>query len=381
MRLARALAHAKRTSEMIQLRLVRAFPLAAFFALAACSSSSSNGTTSGTDAGPVLTDDQYRTQAVTGMHDTLLKDIGDLLTAANAIEAAAPPDLAGWSDAAQITNMKNAWVQARAAYEHSEGAIAPLFPDIDVSIDARYDDFLASLGPTGDQNLFDDQGVTGMHAIERIVYAPDTPQSVKDFEATLPGNVPASFPTTEQQASDFKNKLCPKLIADVTELQTQWTPANINVAIAYQGLVSLMNEQREKVNKAASSEEESRYSQRTMVDLRDNLDGTKAVYAVFQPWILSKTSTDKTKDGPTIDGKIQAGFTKLGNAYAQIQGDAFPPVPATWSSENPSASDLQTPFGQLYSNVQAAVDPTTDGSVVFEMNAAATMLGFPLFTQ
>ena len=368
---------------MIHRRFVRAVSLAAFVALAACSSSSSssNGTTGGSDAGPVLTDAQYQTQAVNGMHDVLLKDINDLLTAAQAIQAAAPSNLAGWSDDAQITNMKNAWVQARAAYEHSEGAIAPLLPDIDVAIDARYDDFLATLGPTGDQNLFDDQGVTGMHGIERIVYAPVTPQAVIQFESTLPGYVAASFPTTEQQASDFKNKLCAKLVSDVTTLQQHWTPATINVAIAYQGLVSLMNEQREKVNKAASSEEESRYSQHTMVDLRDNLDGTKAVYAVFQPWIVSKTNSDKTKDGPTIDGKVQDGFAKLATAYAQIQGDAFPPVPATWSSENPSASDLQTPFGQLYSNVQAAVDPTTDGSVVFEMNAGASLLGFPLFTQ
>ncbi|MGH7285610.1 MAG: EfeM/EfeO family lipoprotein [Polyangiaceae bacterium] len=366
---------------MVHRRLVRALPFVAFIGLAACSSSSSKGTTGGSDAGPMLTDAQYQANAVSGMHDTLLKDIDDLLTAANAVQAAAPSNLAGWSDDAQVTNMKNAWIQARAAYEHSEGAISPLFPDIDVSIDARYDDFLASLGPAGDTYLFDDQGVTGMHAMERILYATVTPQSVVTFESTLPGYVAASFPTTDQEASDFKNKLCTKLVSDVTDLQTQWTPTNINVAIAYQGLVSLMNEQREKVNKAASSEEESRYSQRTMVDLRDNLDGTKAVYAIFQPWIVSKTNSDKTKDGPTIDGLIQAGFTKLAAAYAQISGDAFPPVPATWSSENPSPSDLQTPFGQLYTNVQAAVDPTTNGSVVFEMNAAATVLGFPVFTQ
>lgn len=353
-------------------------------AVAACSSPS-NGTSPGatSDAGSdaaVLSDDQYRAQVVQAMHDSLLADIDGQLAAAQAIQSAAPSSLAGWSDSSQIDAMKSAWVNGRNSYEHSEGAIAPLFPDIDRSIDARYDDFLASL-PTGDTDLFDDQGVTGMHAIERILYVAQTPASVVAFESTLPGYKAAAVPSSEQEASEFKSKLCAKLISDVTQLQGQWQPATINIAIAFQGLVALMNEQREKVNKAASSEEESRYSQRTMADLRDNLDGTKTVYALFQPWLLSKKSEDPTKDGATIDGKIQAGFQKLNDAYSQVQGDAIPAVPPTWSSEQPSASDLQTPFGQLYSRVHDAVDPNTDGSIVFEMNAVATLLGFPTFTQ
>ncbi|MEO7111221.1 MAG: imelysin family protein [Polyangiaceae bacterium] len=366
-------------------RILRLAPVAAFVAFAgvACSSSSNNaGPTqqSSNDAGVTFTDAQYQAQVLQGMHDSLLTDISSLLTAANAIQAAAPPTLAGWQDPAQVTALKNAWIPARSAYEHSEGAIAPLFPDVDTSIDARYDDFLSELGPAGDTYLFDDVGVTGMHAMERIIYQPN-PQAVITFEATLPGYAASAAPSSDQQAADFKNKLAGKLISDVTALQSRWTPVNLNVAIAYQGLVALMNEQKEKVNKAASSEEESRYSSRTMVDLRDNLDGTKTIYALFEPWVLSKTNTDPTKDGPTIDAKIQAGFVKLAAAYAQISGDAFPTVPSTWSSESPSAADLQTPFGQLYTNVLAAVDPNTDGTIVFEMNAVATLLGFPIFKQ
>lgn len=357
---------------------------AARSSLIACSSSSNGssavGAADGGSDAVVLSDDQYRAQVVQAMHDVLLTDINGQLTAAQAVQSAAPTSLAGWSDSSQLDAMKNAWLQGRNSYEHSEGAIAPLFPDIDYAIDARYDDFLASLS-TGDADLFDDQGVTGMHGIERILYEAQTPSSVVAFESTLPGYKAAALPATEQDATEFKTKLCAKLVADVTQLQTQWQPATINIAIAFQGLVALMNEQREKVNKAASSEEESRYSQRTMADLRDNLDGTKTVYALFQPWLLSKKSEDPTKDGATIDGKIQAGFQKLNDAYSQVQGDAIPAVPPTWSSEQPSASDLQTPFGQLYSRVHDAVDPNTDGSIVFEMNAVATLLGFPTFTQ
>ena len=124
-------------------------------------------------------------------------------------------------------------------------------------MDARYDDFLAMIGPAGDANLFDDQGVTGMHAIERILYAPSIRQEVIDFEKTLPGYKAAAFPATAQEATDFKTKLCQKLIDDAQSLHDQWQPAAIDIGAAYTGLVGLMNEQKEKVNLAATGEEES----------------------------------------------------------------------------------------------------------------------------
>src|SRR5262249_55980189 len=162
----------------------------------------------------------------------------------------------------------------------------------DHDIDARYDDFLTEIGTQGDPNLFDDNGVLGMHAIERILYSDSIPQRVVAFEAALPGYIKAAYPATEQQAIEFKNKLCAKLVADVVSIQMEWTPLNLKAAVAFQGLISLMNEQREKVVKASSNEEESRYAQRTMADLRDNLAGTKKAYPAFQAWILSKSSTD-----------------------------------------------------------------------------------------
>jgi len=309
------------------------------------------------------------------------------VSAAQDLQRAAPlPPDRGWDakkDAAAITAMKGAWIRARTAYESVEGALAPLFPDLDFSIDARYDDVLAQLEPEGDKDLFDDEGVTGMHAVERILYSDVTPQRVVTFEETLPGYVPAAFPATADQAAEFKSKLCGKLIADAGALLSQWTPADIDAAVAFQGLISLMNEQREKVQKASSNEEESRYSQRTMADLRDNLAGTKVAYAFFQPWISAKARhgdpSASTQCGRAIDGKIEEGFAKLDAAYRIVHGDSVPVPPATWSAESPSAADLQTPFGKLYTVVDAAVDPTIDGSVGAEMNDAATLLGFPTF--
>src|SRR5262249_29257539 len=155
----------------------------------------------------------------------------------------------GWDaaqDGAAIAAMKDAWVRARNAYEHVEGAFVSLFPDIDNSLDARYDDFMTQLiGTGGDSNLFDDKGGTGLHAVERILYSSTTPQRVVDFEKTLPGYVAARFPNSAAEASDFKTKLCAKVVADAGELRAQWTPAKIDIAVAFQGLNSLMNEQRE----------------------------------------------------------------------------------------------------------------------------------------
>src|SRR6187401_2875957 len=102
-----------------------------------------------------------------------------------------------------------------------------------------------------------------------------------------------------------------------------------------------------------------------MTDLRDNLVGSKAAYALFKPWILSKVDPkDPTKDGKTIDGKIQKGMAALDAAYLLVSGDAIPTPPPTWMAENPTPADLMTPFGKLYTAVQAAADPTLPDSVV-----------------
>jgi iron uptake system component EfeO len=198
---------------------------------------------------------------------------------------------------------------------------------------------------------------------------------VIEFESTLPGYAPASFPTTDAQAMEFKTELCQRLIDDATALHDQWTPNAIDVGAAYQGLVGLMNEQREKVNLAATGEEESRYAQTTLFDLRNNLDGTTKIYDFFQPWL------DSNDGGSAIDGQIQTGFDTLHGLYNATSGDALPPVPSDWSSDDPSQADLQTPFGMLWASVHAAVDPATPGTVVYEMNQAAMMLGFPQFIQ
>jgi iron uptake system component EfeO len=322
---------------------------------------------------PPKTDDQYRQEVTSSIHEALLVDINHVLDAVKDIRLAAPPTQGrGWdpvADADAILRMRLAWTRARGAYEHVEGALAPLFPDIDFALDSRYEDLLVRTGASGDSNLFDDQGIVGLDAVERILYAGASPQHVIDFEQSLPGYRPAAFPATEQEAADFKNKLCARLVSDAQALVDQWRPERIDAGQAFRGLISLVREQKDELNAAAKSREESRYSQRTVADMRDNLEGAEATYGLFREWLLTKaTSAD-------VDQKISDGFRNVEAVCAQVQGDAVPPPPATWNAQDPSIADLQTAFGLLYGGVKDAVDPAHDATVTAQMDRAAVLLG------
>lgn len=320
----------------------------------------------------VKTDEEFKTEVATSMKQLILDDITNLKTAAQELKDAAPAGRA-WStttDAAAITAMKTAWKKARKAYERTEGAIAPIFPDTDAAIDERYDGFLEGLMPNGDQNLFDETGVTGMHAVERILFSDVTPAAVKTAEMAVAGYKAAAYPATPQEADDFKNKLCAQLVTDITTLETQWKGAALDVPGAYQGLVDLMNEQREKVNNASAGFEESRYAQVTMTDLRNNYEGATAAWDLFHEWLEVK------EGGEAIHDTLDKAFADLKKSYDAVSGEAIPAPPATWSAENPSAADLQTDFGKLYSKIREATDPTVKGSVVDQMTAAGKLFGF-----
>jgi iron uptake system component EfeO len=321
-------------------------------------------------------DTEFQTEVVASMHDSIGADLADLVQAAVDLQTASP--IHAWNptaDVAAITTMREAWKRTRVAYEHVEGATAPIFGDLDVTMDARYDDYLMLTGRGGDPDAFDDKGVTGMHGIERILYARDIRPEVIEFESGLPGYRPAAYPATADEAMRFKTVLVQKLIDDANSLHDQWQPAAIDIGAAYQGLVGLMNEQREKVNLAATGEEESRYADITLFDLRNNLEGTQKVYAQFRPWIQARAN------GAIADMVIEARFTTLASLYASTPGEALPPVPADWSANAPTAANLMTPFGKLWQTVRDSVDPAKTDSIVSEMNHVAVVLGFPEFVE
>lgn len=294
-----------------------------------------------------------------------------LADAAVALQNAAPAaDADGWnttSDTAAVLAMQGEWKKARVAYEGIEGAIAVLFPDLDAATDERYDGFIEG-GP--DDNLFDGTGVTGVHGIERILWADEIPTHVVDFESALPNFSAAAFPTTTTQAEDFKAGLVGRLVTDTARMRDDFGPLALDTSAAFRGVIGSLEEQLEKVALASTGEDESRYAQHTLADMRANLAGGEQTWAHFEAAVVEA-------GGQAVTDAVHAGFERVSVAYAAIDGDGIPAVPATWNAAAPSADDLATPYGLLFTLLSTEADPENADSLVSAMNEAADLLGIP----
>jgi iron uptake system component EfeO len=334
---------------------------AAFACLAACSD----------DAGDDQAPDERATLDVKSYIETELDDLAD--AAASLQESAPVPDADGWNaidDKAAVDEMRAIWSDMRDSYERVEGSIAILFEPLDVSTDERYDGFIAE---DPDANLFDGEGVTGMHAIERILWAGQHPQNVVVFESELLGYVEASFPTTLEEAEEFKTGLAERLTADTQIMRDDFSDKNLALdpPTAFGGVIGSMQEQFEKVNLAATAEDESRYAQRTLDDMRANLEGGKKVYDAFRAWTIES-------GGEEINDRVEAGFERIEAAYDAIEGPAIPAVPDGFDPDDPSAEHLQTPYGKLFSLLTEESDTRRDDSLVKAMLDAAEAMNISL---
>jgi len=214
-------------------------------------------------------------------------------------------------------------------------------------------------------NLFDDEGVTGVHGIERILWSDSQPERVIKFERSLEHYQPAAFPQTREQAGDFKNKLAAKLVTDAKAMRDQLAPIALETGTAFWGMIGSMQEQSEKTTLGASGEDESRYAQNTLADMRANLAGARAVYEAFKPWIESASS---------LSQPIEQGFSKLQKAYDEIEGPALPPVPEGFNPDKPSDADLASDYGKLWKLLQEETDPDSAESLVSIMGEAANAM-------
>lgn len=308
------------------------------------------------------------TQAILDVKEYTEEELHALNAAALRIQAAAPTRAADWTSG-DLGTLEAAWRDARVSYERTEGPIAVLFPELDAATDERYDGFIAE---GADTHLFDGEGVIGVHGIERIVWAGRHPPDVVAFESALPNYLPAAFPANDTEATAFRDELCQRLVDDTNTMHEEFEPVALDSAAAFRGVIGSMAEQYEKVNLALTGEDESRYAQHTLGDMRANLEGGRAIYDAFHPWI-------DAEGGEAVDAEIDAGFERVEAAYAAISGDAIPPVPATWNPDDPSEAELATEYGQLWLLLSTEADPTIAGSLVERMGAAADLLGIPQF--
>ncbi len=296
--------------------------------------------------------------------DYVTRELAALRNAAEALQSSTPAST--WSPAthaAAVDDMRAAWKDARIAYEHVEGAIAVLFEDLDYSTDARYEMFLEE---GTDTDLFDDQIVIGMHGIERILWADAHPQWVTDFESTLTGYRPATYPGSDLDAQAFRAQLAQQLVDDFDTVHSAFAPLALDAADAYRGVLGSMAEQFEKVNLAATGEDESRYAQHTLADMRANLEGGREIYAAFRDWLRGEPG------GTEVDTAIVARFDAVRAYYDDLAGESLPQVPAAW---NPDAPDESTAYGRLFVFLLAESDTENPSSLVALMRDGASILG------
>jgi iron uptake system component EfeO len=306
-------------------------------------------------------------QALVDTKGFVQDNLDGLVTSSTALCAAAPTT--GWNASSpELEKMRTQWKQVRVHYERIEGAVGKLFPDSDAALDRRYHQ-QAKLLAAADTNPFDDQGVIGAHAIERVLYADGMTPDVLQLEQALGDKyVAPAFPETDGQALDFKNLLCARLIADSKTLRDGYMPVSPDTALAFHGVLEQMEEQEEKMDDAVKGEEESRYSKHTLQDLRSNLEGAIGTYETFRPWLQAKGQSK-------LDAEIVAGLARMKNGYDVMAGEALPLKPATWSA-TPGPDELATPFGQLYTLIETEL-PSNGTGVMAAMFKAAEALGVP----
>ena len=319
-------------------------------------------------------DDAQRQRVESEMKRWLLHNVTDFGRAAEDLQRAAPVQAErGWDaqlDAPAIAAMRESWFRGRSAYELVEGALAPIFPESDTATDFRYDDFLGVIGSGGDHEPFDDHGVIGMHAIERILWSGAMPKAALEFEQALPGYHPAAFPASVDEARDFKHKLAARLVSDVRKLEADLAPLELDIAFAFRGLIDLTAEQLEKVDRASTGREESRYALSTMRDLRANREGCLQAYGIFRPWLLAKGHA-------ALDKKVEQAFERLKAAYDLVPGDSIPRPPEGWSGIEPKAEHAGTPFGKLFFQVRRETDDAQPDSLSASLLGVADALGLP----
>lgn len=304
-------------------------------------------------------------------------ELDAFLSATKRLQAHAPPPQAdGWQqprDTAALQASQQAWKDARIAYEHVEAAIAALFPEQDKAVDGRYDDFPAQQG-SGEgpsPNLFNGEAITGMHGVERILWADSVIEPVRRFEATLSHYQAPAFPADAQQATDYRDQLVGRLIADVDAMQRELAANHLDLSAAFGGVLNSMKEQREKVNLAGEGSDESRYAQHTLADMRANVEGGRAVLNIFRPELERRTN------GKAMHAAILARLDALRDAYDAYPGDSLPPVPAGWSSQNVDDRLLASDYGVLWRLVLDESESRRPESLVALMLQAQELLELP----
>ncbi|KRW93670.1 iron uptake system protein EfeO [Paracoccus sp. MKU1] len=164
--------------------------------------------------------------------------------------------------AGEVEKAKSLFAPTRTSYEKIE-PIAELFSDLDVSIDARADDY---------EQAEQDPAFTGFHRIEYGLW--------------------------EQGSTEGLAEYADKLLADVKELDTRINDLTFPPEIVVGGAAVLM----EEVAATKISGEEDRYSRTDLWDFDANFEGAQKIYDLLRPLIAENEADFLAK----VDGNFAA---------------------------------------------------------------------------
>lgn len=209
--------------------------------------------------------------------------------------------------AGDLEKAKSLFAPTRTSYERIE-PIAELFSDLDVSIDARADDF---------EKAEEDPAFTGFHRIEYGLW--------------------------EKGSTEGLGEYADKLLTDIKTLNDRINALTFPPEVVVGGAAALM----EEVAATKISGEEDRYSRTDLWDFDANFGGSKKIYDLFRPMIATDTAFVEKVDGnfKAVD-EVLAKYRKDGGyvSYEELT-DADRNVLA--AKVNTLAEDLSTLRGKL----------------------------------
>ena len=172
--------------------------------------------------------------------------------------------------AGDLDKAKTLFAPTRTSYEKIE-PIAELFSDLDVSIDARADDF---------EQAEQDPKFTGFHRIEYGLFS--------------------------QNSTEGLGQYADQLLADVKVLNDRITALTFPPEVVVGGAAVLM----EEVAATKISGEEDRYSRTDLWDFDANFEGAEKIYTLLRPLV----ETDAA-----FVGKVDGNFAAVHEVLAKYQ--------------------------------------------------------------
>lgn len=210
--------------------------------------------------------------------------------------------------AGELDKAKALFAPTRTSYEKIE-PIAELFSDLDVSIDARADDF---------EKAEADEGFTGFHRIEYGLW--------------------------EKGSTEGLDTYADKLLSDVKVLNDRINGLTFPPEVVVGGAAALM----EEVAATKISGEEDRYSRTDLWDFDANFAGSQKIYELLKPLIAQQDADFVAK----VDGNFAAVDDVLakyqdGEGYVSYEKLSEADRNLLSSKVNTLAEDLSTLRGKL----------------------------------